>query len=100
MLLHLARNLSGSRLLVLNLEHTPRHGVTPGDVHGVRHNQPRFYDARPGYEGVVMLGPNQAGRFLHVAMVELEARGLLQVITTYWFERRPALKLYLLEAEE
>ena len=83
-----------------NVEHIARHKVTPGDVHEVRDNQPHFYDARPGYEGVVMLGPNQAGRFLYLAMLEVEPLGVWQVITAYWLQRRRALRLYLREAEE
>ncbi|MPZ49820.1 MAG: hypothetical protein GEU75_11100 [Dehalococcoidia bacterium] len=54
-----------------NVDHIALHGVTPNDVEEVSENQPHFFDARPGYEGYVMLGPNRRGRYLYVAMFEI-----------------------------
>jgi hypothetical protein len=35
-----------------NVAHIARHGVTPDDVSEVWANQPHFYDAKPGREGL------------------------------------------------
>ena len=79
-----------------NVEHIADHGVTPLDVQEVRDHQPHFFVARPEHFGYVMLGPNRAGRYLYVPMIEVSP-GLWRVITAYWLSNRRAERLYFSE---
>ena len=77
-----------------NVDHVALHGVKPEDVEEVAFNDPHFFTARPDYDGDVMVGPNQAGRFLYAAMIETPQSGVWRVIMAHWMERRRAERYY------
>jgi uncharacterized protein len=81
-----------------NVAHIARHEVTPDDVVEVLVNQPHYYDAKPDKESLVVLGPNRAGRYLLVVVVEaVVLPDAWYVVTAHWLNRRRAERLYLRE---
>jgi hypothetical protein len=78
-----------------NVEHIAAHRVIPADVEEVLANTPHFYlNDADHMGGVVMLGPNFAGRYLFVAMYEAHDAGIWYVATAHWFSRPRAERIY------
>ena len=78
-----------------NVDHIARHGVYPEDVNELKNNAPRFGLNTPDKSAThVMIGPNLAGRYLHVAIVETLRPGTWFVVTANWLNRRRGERLY------
>jgi hypothetical protein len=81
-----------------NVLHIAEHGVTPADVDEVLNNLPHFFiNDADHMGGVIMLGPNLAGRYLFVAMYETAEEGLWYAATAYWLSRARAERILKLE---
>ena len=78
-----------------NTAHLAEHGVLRSDVDAVRLNAPLFFANLPDRSGShVMIGPDAAGGFFYVVLVESERAGVWRVITAYRYARRRALRYY------
>ncbi len=78
-----------------NVDHIGRHAVSPEDVGEVKDNKPRF-GQNPAYKSAthIMVGPNLAGRYLHVAMIPTFRHGYWFVVTANWLTARRGERLY------
>jgi hypothetical protein len=69
--------------------------VTPEDVREVIGLSPRYFvrQTQSGDE-YAALGPNQAGRYLTVAISPMEGEGDWRLITAYWLRESRGRRLY------
>ena len=78
-----------------NVEHIARHGVGPEDVEEVLSRTPHFFrNTTPYGASHVMVGPNDAGRYLRVALTETSTEGVWYVVTAHWLSKRRGERLY------
>jgi hypothetical protein len=79
-----------------SLIHIARHDVYEADIREVLENSPQFFINPPSSERTathLMLGPNQAGRFLLAAIIQVEGT-IWRPITAHWFHARLARRFY------
>ena len=70
-------------------------GVAPDDVREVVGLSPRYF-VRQGADGpeYSILGPNQAGRYLVIAIATMGVPGDWRLITAYWTRESRGRRLY------
>ncbi len=78
----------------VNADHIAANGVNVDDVEEVHSLTPRYFSNRRDPQGLIMLGPNTAGRFLAAIVYPTFEPGVWVVATAYWLEHRRAERYY------
>lgn len=79
--------------------HCLEHDLTPELAEEVRESAPRFFENRPGRTGShAMIGPDRAGRFWTIIILEAGARGRWRPITG-WESAKAEVGLYYGDAK-